>query len=232
MTGTALFSVHDVTPDSLPRVRDLVDLVEEAGHRPPLLLVVAGRAWTEHHLSELRVLQARGCRLAGHGWSHEAPAPTSLRHRIHARILSRDEAEHLSRSRDDVRERVRRCHAWFARHDLAVSPIYVPPAWALGPLTREDLDELPFRYYSTLTGLVDGATGRKVRLPLVGFEADTRTRRRALRVSNALNLSIGRWTGRPVRIGYHPTDLELLLGEDARRIARRPWRCVEVEDVF
>lgn len=232
MRPRALFSVHDVTPDSLSRVRELVDLVEGAGHPPPLLLVVAGMEWTEPRLDELRSLHRRGCRLAGHGWSHEAPRPTSLGHRIHARVLSRDQAEHLSRSREDVRDRVRRCHAWFERHGLEVSSVYVPPAWALGPLAREDLRELPFRHYSTLTGFVDAATGRKVHLPLVGFEADTRARRRALRMSNALNLALGRWTERPIRIGYHPTDLELLLAEDARRIAARPWECLEVEDVF
>ena len=232
MKPKALFSVHDVTPDTLSRVRDLVALVEDAGHPPPLLLVVAGMEWTRSHLTELRELHRRGCRLAGHGWSHEAPPPTSLAHRIHALVISRDQAEHLSRSREDVLERVRRCHDWFEHHRLEVSPIYVPPAWALGPLTPADLRELPFRYYSTLTGFVDGATGRKVHLPLVGYEADTRGRRRALRMSNALNRVLGRWTGRPVRIGYHPSDLQLLLAEDARRIAARPWKSLEVEDVF
>ncbi len=79
---------------------------------------------------------------------------------------------------------------------------------------------------------MDAATGRKAHLPLVGFEADTPARRRALRISNTLNVVLGRWLGRPVRIGYHPGDLDLLLEEDARRIARRPWRILEVEDVF
>lgn len=228
----ALFSVHDVAPQSLSRVRELVDLVEDAGHPPPLLLVVAGEDWTPGALNELRTLQARGCRLAGHGWSHRAPPPSSLGHRIHGLVISRDQAEHLSRSREEVRERVARCHAWFGEQRLEVSPVYVPPAWALGPLTRADLRELPFRYYSTLTGFVDATSGRKALLPLVGFEADTPARRRALRASNALNVGLGRWLGRPVRIGYHPTDLELLLQEDARQIARRPWRCLEVEAVF
>jgi len=228
----ALFSVHDVTPQSLARVRELADLVEHAGHPPPLLLVVAGEDWTPEALNELRALQTRGCRLAGHGWSHRAPPPTSLGHRIHAVVMSRDQAEHLSRSREDVRERVARCHAWFGEQGLEVSPVYVPPAWALGPLTRADLRELPFRYYSTLTGFVDAASGRTALLPLVGFEADTPARSRALRASNAVNVGLARALGWPVRIGYHPTDLELLLEEDARRIARRPWRCLEVEEVF
>lgn len=228
----ALFSVHDVTPGALPRVRRLVALVEESGHPPPLLLVVPGGNWTPASLDGLRELVDRGCRLAGHGWSHRAPPPASLAHRIHALVISRDQAEHLSRAREDLRDRVSRCHAWFGERKLPVSPVYVPPAWALGALTGPDLRALPFRYYSTLTGFVDAASGRKVRLPLVGFEADTPARRRALRVSNALNLTLGRWLGRPVRIGYHPTDLELLLEEDARRIARRRWRVMEVEAVF
>lgn len=229
---TAHVSVHDVTPDDLHRIRELVGLVEEAGLPPPLLLVVPGRDWDPASLDALRRLVGRGCPLAGHGWSHRAPPPTSLAHRIHGALLSRDRAEHLSRSRSELRERVRRCHAWFGEHDLEVGPVYVPPAWALGALTREDLATLPFRYYETLSGFHDSDTGRRLRLPLVGFEADTRVRRWALRPINAANLALGRLLGRTVRIGFHPRDLELLLARSARAVLRRPWTCLRVADLF
>lgn len=225
-------SIHDVTPGNLARVRELVDLVDEAGLRPPLLLVVPGRDWDPASLEGLRRVARRGCPLAGHGWSHRAPPPASLGHRIHGALLSRDQAEHLSRSREELRERVRRCHAWFGEHDLEVGPLYVPPAWALGSLTPGDLGELPFRYYETLSGFQDSRTGRRLRLPLMGFEADTRTRRWALRLSNAANRSLGRLLGPAVRVGFHPRDLELLLAREARAILGRPWRSVRVGELF
>ena len=221
-----IVSIHDVEPATLDRVEGLVDRTEEADVRPPTLLVVPGVGWDADGLARLRALVARGCTLAGHGWEHRAPPPATLKHRLHAWIISRDQAEHLSRPRAELLERVRRCHAWFADHDLPEPELYVPPAWALGELRTRDLADLPFRWYEDLTGFVDAATGRRTFLPLVGFEADTRFRRVALRVVNAVGVGAGRILGRPVRVSIHPRDLELLLAEDLRALLGRPWRWV------
>ena len=223
---TGIASIHDVEPDTLERVAGLMSLLDRHQVHPRTLLVVPGLDWTPSGVERLRRWAEAGATLAGHGWVHRAPPPVGLHHRLHAVLLSRDQAEHLSRSREDLVRRVRDCHAWFAGHDLPAPELYVPPAWALGALRTSDLRGLPFRWYETLTGLMEAATGRLRRLPLVGFEADTAARRRTLRVTNRLALAWGRASGRPVRISLHPDDMELLLAEDVERILARPWRWV------
>lgn len=226
MTPAALPSVHDVMPSTLERVRRILELLARAGAPPATLLVVPGREWSEEGLGRLRRWQAAGHPLAGHGWSHAAVAPQTLHHRLHATLFSRDRAEHLSRTREELRDIVRRCHAWFAGAGLGAPALYVPPAWALGALTPDDLTELPFRWYETLTGFFDADTRGWRRHPLVGFEADDFARTLPLRASNALNLGLARIWGRAVRIAVHPHDLELRLAGGLRRLLRRPLRWV------
>lgn len=227
-----LLSIHDVAPRTLARVETLVELVTDHGVPPPTLLVVPGAGWDEATLARLQAMADRGCRLAGHGWIHEAVPPRTLKHRLHALLLSRDQAEHLSRPRADLLDRVARCHAWFGERGLPEPELYVPPAWALGALRTADLAALPFRWYEDLAGLVDGASGRRRRLPLVGFEADTAFRKVALRFVNAASVAAGRLTGRPVRVSIHPRDLELLLADDLRALVARPWRWVDEEEAL
>ncbi len=68
-------------------------------------------------------------------------ARRSAYHRLHAALISRDVAEHLSRPAHELVALVHRCHGWFAAHGLPAPTLYVPPAWALGG-TRW-LDALP-----------------------------------------------------------------------------------------
>ncbi len=232
MKEAAVVSIHDVGPRTLPHVLGLVRLLADAGAPPATLLVVPGRDWPADALDTVRTLVRDGHHLAGHGWSHRAPEPASLGHRIHGLVLSRDQAEHLSRPREELVEIVERCHAWFGERGLPVPDLYVPPAWALGSLTPTDLTELPFRWYETLTGFLDARTGRRRTLPLVGFEADTALRKWALRASNAGNLALARAWGRPVRISLHPRDPELLLARDLERLLGRRWNFTTVEHVM
>jgi len=228
----AILSVHDVTPEVLPAVREMVELVAEPALAGPDLLVVPGSGWEERTLDELRTLVAAGCSLAGHGWSHRALPPETLHHRLHAAVLSRDRAEHLSRRRGELRRLVERCHRWFASSGLPSPTLYVPPAWALGPLGPDDLRELPFNWYERLDGFVHARSGRVVRLPLIGFEADTVGRKVGLRAFNAANDALAAMTGRPLRIALHPRDLSLLLASDARAALRRDWRAVSLSDLL
>jgi predicted deacetylase len=169
----------------------------------------------------------RGHRLAGHGWNHKAPSGArTLFHKAHGRLISRNEAEHLSLPREEVEAVVRRCHEWFSRVDLPAPELYVPPAWALGALPRSSLNSLPFRWYEVLRGFVDGATGRLRWIPLVGFEADTTFREISLRVWNGLNGYVARALRGPLRISIHPGDLDLLLRKDVKRMLEGPWQFV------
>ena len=42
----------------------------------------------------------------------------------------------------------------------------MPPAWAMGPVSRSELRHLPFRYFETLRGVFDGQTNLAVVLAL------------------------------------------------------------------
>ena len=114
----AVVSVHDVTPEKLEAVGRVLDLLESGNIAPVTLLVVPGLRWDTPGIGRLREFVRRGYLLAGHGWEHRAPPPVSFCHRLHAALISRDQAEHLSRARADVRGRVRRCHEWFERAGL------------------------------------------------------------------------------------------------------------------
>jgi len=180
------------------------------------LLVVPGVGWTGETLDRLRGLLARGHSLAGHGWQHRCARIRGLRHRLHSALISRDVAEHLCLDASGIEALIRRCGAWFPRHGLPRPDTYVPPAWAMGRIERRRLPGLGFRYFETLTGLYDAGTGRFRRLPLAGFEADTRFRALVLRGFNRAALALAR-PGRPLRIAIHPCDAELLLARDLER---------------
>lgn len=233
MGAEAIVSVHDVMPSTLDRVRRILELLEECGVPPATLLVVPGRDWTEEGLQALRGFSARGHPLAGHGWTHRSsPAKRSLYHRLHGLLISRNVAEHLSRSARDLMDLVQECYNWFPRVDLPAPRLYVPPAWALGSLRAVHLRSLPFRWYEVLRGYIDAETGRARWLPLTGFEADTGFRRRSLKLWNRLNVALARNIRGPVRISIHPDDLDLLLGDDLGQILRGPWRFSQEEAVL
>jgi len=234
MSGrAAIVSVHDLMPTTLERVKRILELLANAGVPPATLLVVPGRSWTEVQLDSLRGLAHRGHPLAGHGWMHRATeGPRTLYHRGHARLISRNEAEHLSRPSGEVSSLIRRCYSWFAQTGLPSPDLYVPPAWAMGALALKDLRALPFRRYEILRGLVDGPTGRTRWLPLAGFEADTTFRKTSLRAWNAWNVLLATRTGLPLRISIHPGDLDLLLAKDLERMVRSPWQFVREADVM
>jgi predicted deacetylase len=229
----AIVSVHDLMPSTLERVMRILGLLADAGVPPATLLVVPGKAWTAGQLSTLRSLANRGHRLAGHGWAHKATeGPRSLYHWGHGRLISRNEAEHLSRPPAQVSSLIERCYRWFTQVDLPAPSLYVPPAWAMGALGLQQLRSLPFRWYEILRGMVDGPSGRVRWLPLAGFEADTTFRKASLRVWNACNVLLAARTRMPLRISIHPGDLDLLLKADLEGMIRSPWHFVREEDVM
>lgn len=213
MSRRFLVSIHDVTPNSLDRVQQLFDQLLENDLLPVSLLVVPGAGWEAGDLDRLRSLVDAGAELAGHGWTHSAGRIRSLRHRLHSLVLSRDTAEHLALDRRQALQLMRDCHEWFGEHDLPEPRLYVPPAWAMGDVPREDLDTLPFRCFETLGGVYVKDSHRFYALPMVGYEVDTRLRAMGVRLWNRINLArAGR--DRPLRLGIHPHDLQLLMARD------------------
>jgi len=233
MKGHAIVSIHDVWPETLEKVLRIVALLEKADVPPATLLVVPGRGWESVSLGVLRDLTNRGHRLAGHGWVHKAPrGRRTLFHRAHALLISRNEAEHLSRSPQELAHLIQKCHDWFSSVDLPVPELYVPPAWALGALRTSELSSLPFRWYEILRGFVEAQTGRIRWLPLAGFEADTTFRKVSLRFWNGLNTFAARSLRGPLRISIHPHDVDLLMSADLARMVRDPWSHLEESEIM
>lgn len=221
-------SIHDVMPETLERVRALFDRLVAAKLTPVTLLVVPGKPWDDASLSELRRLTDDGAVLAGHGWTHKIERYGSLGHRIHSALISRDVAEHLSLDASGISDMITRCHRWFEDHELPVSDLYVPPAWAMGRISRAQLAETPFRLFETFSGVQDIESGTITRTAMVGFEADNLLREVACKVWNSLNLAVA-GSRYPVRLGVHPYDAELRLASSLERLLQGGGRSAGYE---
>jgi predicted deacetylase len=225
-----LLSVHDVMPDTIDDVEHLLSELSALGYRKITLLVVPGSGWTPGSLQRLRALSRYGAEFAGHGWRHVVEDIRGLRHRTHSLLISRNVAEHLALSASQIRSLVQRCYDWFGANDFPEPALYVPPAWAMGPIGRHDLDRLPFEQYETFAGVYDSAAGAFRRMAMVGFEADTSFRALSCRVWNRWNLRVA-GASKPVRVAIHPRDLGLLLGENLRRFLEHGGQALSYRDI-
>lgn len=149
----ACLSIHDVMPHTLERVEHILACLQERCVPPVTLLVVPGLPWEPPQIQRLRELAAEGHELAAHGWQHET-TPRRLYHRLHAALISRKVAEHLDLDSQGILELMQRSKNWFAENDLPLPQFYVPPAWALGPITQADLTKAPYRLIETTRGLI------------------------------------------------------------------------------
>lgn len=226
----ALVSVHDVMPETLERVQRILDLCAAINPAPLTLLVVPGLGWDRSGIERLRTWQDQGHRLAGHGWIHRVERFGGLTHRLHGLLISRRVAEHLALDGPGIAALLRRCHTWFAAQGLEPPDLYVPPGWALGAIRRSDLAALPFTQYEVLRGVLDGASGQLLPIPLLGYEADAPGRGPVIRLWNRLNRRLAGTCGW-LRIGIHPRDPELALGADLDRDLRRYRHWVGYRDI-
>jgi len=222
---SAVVSIHDVMPSTLADVLTTIGFLETRTIAPIFLLVVPGKTWNAEQVGKLKHLQQKGCLLAGHGWAHHAERIVGFRHTLHACLFSRNVAEHLALDRHGIVALIRHCYGWFGEMGLDPPALYVPPAWAMGSISRTQLRTLPFRYFEYLSGVYDGKADRFYRLPLVGYEADRLWRVAPLRLWNGVNLALARHTGL-LRIAIHPHDLHLRLSNELRKMLELPpqWR--------
>ena len=209
-----IVSIHDVMPETMSPVAAILERLDRRGAPKPILLVVPGRAWKTTELAQLRAWADSGIPLAGHGWHHQTSPAVTLYHRLHSALLSRNVAEHLALDTSGVLALLDRNYTWFDEQFLPGPELYVPPAWAMGAVSRAELARLPFRFYETLTGIYDAHDDSFHRIPLVGYEADTPLRTAALKVFNVANYALARAWSRPLRIAIHPYDFDYRLRED------------------
>ncbi|MEA3638850.1 MAG: polysaccharide deacetylase family protein [Lamprobacter sp.] len=229
----ALISVHDLMPETLPAVLQIVKRLEQHQLAPVTLLVVPGRNWSRKCIETLRSLEREGYTLAGHGWQHQAERIGGLYHRLHSLLLSRQVAEHLALDEAGIIALINRCHAWFAEQGLRPPRLYVPPAWAMGRISLARLREAcPFSLYEGFDGIIDSAAERTQPLPLTGYEADNALRAPVLRLWNRWNWHQARSRNLPIRIGIHPGDLELRLADDLKRDLSGSMRPIDYDSLL
>ncbi len=227
----ALISIHDVMPDTLSRVDSLIDSMPEPCRNNLVLLIVPGKAWQPSQIEQLSRWQQSGLILAGHGWTHEVDEFGGWYHRLHGLVLSRRAAEHLSLDNQQIVTLMQNNFDWFSGHDLKSPDYYVPPAWALGAVNRNQLRQLPFSYLETTSGVMDISSGRVRRLPLAGFEADTLLRKGLLTLSNQFNYALAGVMS-PLRIAIHPFDDEYLLGPALHNLLKKVERNQHYSELF
>lgn len=215
-------SIHDVMPETLERVAEQLDLIDRHCPGPVKLLVVPGRNWSSGDLDRLHEWLAAGHELAGHGWAHRARCIRGIKHRLHSLFVSRDCAEHLALDRAEIVELMTRNRQWFLQHHLPAPELYVPPAWALGRVSTDDLQPTGFARVETMSGYLNIAEGTFSRSALVGFEAASAWQAPVLRMSNALNRLLARRL--PLRVALHPHDHRLPLAADLERALARCGR--------
>lgn len=209
-------SVHDLMPRTMPAVRRILDLLERRAIAPVTLLVVPGSGWDTRGISDLKALQRDGWRLAGHGWRHRADTIQGAYHRLHSLLLSRDVAEHLALDTDGIAAMLQRCHAWFGDNGLDPPLLYVPPAWAMGRISRARLVENgPFTLYEYFSGIFDAHHATDHPMPMIGYEANDSLRLAAIRAWNTLGRRRAARFGL-LRLGIHPFDLDLPMADDLR----------------
>jgi predicted deacetylase len=213
----ALLSIHDCMPETLERVLTLIEWLQSLGVPPLTLLVVPGKNWTARQLEQLHRWVKQGHTLAAHGWYHQTQ-PRRAYHRLHAYLLSRNVAEHLDLNSTEILNLLCRAKAWFSQHALPEPELYVPPAWALGTLHRNDLAKAPYCQIETTRGLYQIHNQRIQRqsLPLVGYEADTTLRAAFLRRWNQAQAGRAQRRQLPLRISIHPDDLQLRLADQMK----------------
>jgi uncharacterized protein len=214
-----IVSVHDVMPSNLSDILEIIITLRSLGVHFITLLIVPGKDWRLADIVLLRKLRDYdGIELAGHGWRHEVDYFSTLRHRAHGLLISRKEAEHMALEQDQIAGLIHRSYSWFFEAGLKPPDLYVPPAWAMGRISRKQLLRLPYRYYETLFGIYDSYHGKFHPMAVCGYMADSVVRLWLLRWVNALNR---KFFFLPLRIAIHPNDLRLRLAGELKAHLKR-----------
>ena len=227
----ALVSIHDVMPETLRETDELLALCRESDVENVALLVVPGKRWSLGEVQRLRRYADSGVELIAHGWIHQCDSIRTIHHKLHSFFLSRNVAEHLSRTRSEVLALMTRAATWFHDNLGFVPQTYIPPAWAMGGVRPADCQRLPFECVESLSGLHFPRSGRFLMTPLLGFEADTAVRKWAISGFNALNRLRASTTTHPIRIAVHPFDHRLKLAASLKATLSDHFQTIRYSEV-
>ena len=211
----AYISIHDVGPESLNQVENIISRLSSKFDMNKLsILVIPGLNWEKKHINKIKSWQNNGIKIAAHGWLHKSKKIKTIYHKFHSIIISAKCAEHLSINRQDINNIVSNSYNWFIENDFQSPYLYVPPAWALGKIKRTDLNKLNFTHFECTTGFIHN--NKYHFLPLIGFEEKFLWKSLLRRFFNSFNFMLASFTG-VVRIAIHPNDFNLYLKKDIEK---------------
>ena len=205
-------SIHDVKPDNINKVTEIIDLLLNQYKIAKIcLLVIPGLKWEKKHINRLLNWQIRGIEIAAHGWTHKANDKRTLFHKLHSLFISKNCAEHLSKNTTNICKIMEKSFNWFIDNGFKKPTLYVPPGWAIGNIDKNDLSRLQFTHIECTTGFVYKKKYKFI--PLIGFEESNYIKGIIRRFCNYLNFILGQFIGY-IRIAIHPNDFELFLKDD------------------
>ncbi len=211
----AYISIHDVSPSNLNNIENIIFRLSDRFNINKIsILVIPGLNWNNKQINKLKTLQKKGVQIVAHGWLHKTKNIKTLYHKLHSLIISDRCAEHLSQSRQDINIIISNSYNWFIENGFQKPTLYVPPAWALGKIKRDDLKNLQFTYYECTTGLIHN--NKYHFLPLIGFEEKFWCKSLLRRFFNSFNFILASFTG-IIRIAIHPNDFNLYLKNDLEK---------------
>lgn len=230
MKRKCVVSIHDVMPHTLPQVQHCLNQCAQHGIESVYLLVVPGLAWQEDQIEQLHLWSGSGHQIVGHGWLHRCRSIKRIYHRLHSVMISRDVAEHLALDAEEIVELMIRCRVWFSSVSLPTPRFYVPPAWALGQISEQQLKQTGFDYIESNRGIYHVGLNQWKTCGLLGYEADTHWRAMAIKAWNGGNRGITP-LDTIMRLSIHPYDFGLKLSADLHSDLSR-CTPVSLESIF
>ncbi len=222
MSRLLTVEIHDVSPATSARVRELARAIATLGLTRPTLLVVpshvdrSGQRWDLRQDPRLLVWLhhrlADGAELVQHGLTHRAPAPppAGWRHlsdRAMHRWFSRGEAEFAHLDGDEAARRLRRGRTILAECGLHADG-FIAPAWQQSPTALAEVERAGFAFTAFLNHVQPLVGDRSpLRTPALTFAAPNRLIDRGKR---AVMLGLEHLARRAplLRVALHPVDAE------------------------
>ena len=193
---TAIISIHDVAPHTLPQVVELRAIVGALAGPVPIALLVVPRyhgdgEWCREAREWLRAAAARGDEIVLHGYEHQSPDGT-------------DGAE-FCRHTPRAAASARLAAALQCLADLGIETEgFIAPAYAHPAVLTHALCDRQLAWWATRTRLHAGPRTRRV--PSIGLGASTAVRRTVTPALARAALQLVR-PAPAVRLDLHPADL-------------------------
>lgn len=209
-----IVSIHDVSPATAGRTREILAELEEAGVQRTSLLVVPNHhdahPVTKHpdFLHEMAEREQAGHEIVLHGYFHQRTRRESetLRQKTVTRLYTADEGEFYDIGYGEARKAMRKGKRELQEGGLTPQG-FIAPAWLLGSEAERAAHDEGFEYTTRLTGILDLRQPEWMASQSLVYSVRSSWRVAASKAWNALLAR--RLQHNPVaRLGIHPPDFD------------------------